>query len=88
MIDFGRAAWRPPVADFTRLSAQQFRGRRQLADAFFLGYGTDPRAGELWKQGQLFEAVGTAVYVYGIGAADFEAQGHRMIAEALAAYRV
>lgn len=87
VIDFGRAGWRPPAADFTRLAVQQFRRRPDLAEAFTDGYGSDPRCGEVWKHWQLFEAIGTSVYAFGIGAEEFEAQGHRMITGALRAYK-
>ena len=83
LIDYGRAAWRIRQTDLVRLSAQQFRGHPELEDAFYSGYGSDPRGDELWGLAYLEEAVGTAVYAHRIGAEDFEAQGHQMIATAL-----
>lgn len=85
VIDFGRFAFRPASTDFCRLTAQQWRDRPDLADAFIDGYGSDPREDPLWPVEQLREAVGTAAYAYQIGDCDFEAQGHRMLSEALRA---
>lgn len=83
LIDFGRAAWRIPQTDLVRLAAQQFRGHPELEEAFFYGYGSDPRLDDWWGLAYLEEAVGTAAYAYRIGDEAFEAQGHRMITEAL-----
>ena len=82
-IDFGRAAMRPAFTDFTRLSAQQFLVDAELEAAFVAGYGSDPRACREWQQQLVREAIGTAVWAHQVGDADFEAQGHRMIARAL-----
>lgn len=83
VIDFGRFAYRPASTDLCRLAAQQWRDRPDLADAFAEGYGSDPREDPLWPVEQLREAVGTAAYAFQIGDLDFEAQGHRMLREAL-----
>lgn len=83
VIDFGRFAYRPASTDLCRLAAQQWRDRADLADAFAEGYGSDPREDLLWPIEQLREAVGTAAYAFRIGDPDFEAQGHRMLREAL-----
>jgi Phosphotransferase enzyme family len=83
VIDFGRAAIRPAYTDFTRLAAQEFRGDPDLETAFLDGYGTDPRETGAWHRNRIREAIGTATWAYGIGNEPFEAQGHRMIAEAL-----
>ena len=83
LIDFGRAAWRIPETDLVRLAAQQFQGHPDLEEAFYAGYGSDPRNGDLWRLVYLQEAVGTAVYGYRINDEPFEAQGYRMITEAL-----
>lgn len=84
VIDLGRADWRPAYTDFARLAAQQFRGRPHLERAFVEGYGHDPREPEAWRRTRIREAIGTAVWAYRVGDEGFEAQGHRMIAEALA----
>ena len=86
VIDFGRAALRPAMTDLARLAARQFRGRGDLEEAFLAGYGSDPREVDAWRRVQLREAVGTAAWAYQVGAEQFEAQGMRMLAEALAAF--
>ena len=48
------------------------------------GYGSDPRACRQWQQQLVPEAIRTAVWAHQVGDADFEAQGRRMIARALA----
>ncbi len=83
VIDFGRAAWRPAATDLSRLEAQQWRDQPALAEAFFAGYGPDPRP-EWWAQVQLAEAVGTAGWAARVGDEAFERQGLRMVREALA----
>ena len=84
VIDFGRFAWRPPATDLARLAAQQWIGRPDLAAAFVDGYGADPRGGAAWRRILVREAIGTAVWAHRVGDRAFEAQGHRMIAAALA----
>lgn len=83
VIDFGRFSWRPAISDFCRLAAQQWRQHPQLEDAFFAGYGGDPRVPGQWRMLALHEAVGTAVWARQVGDEPFEQQGHRMITEAL-----
>ncbi len=85
VIDFGRAALRPAMSDLARLAAQQFRGRADLEAAFLAGYGSDPREPAAWARTQLREAVGTAVWAHQVGDKAFEAQGLRMLTEALEA---
>ncbi|WP_040168516.1 phosphotransferase [Microbacterium gorillae] len=86
VIDFGRFAFRPAATDFVRLAAQQWRERPDLEAAFLAGYGSDPREGEMWRYAQLHEAVGTAVWAHQVGDEPFEAQGLRMLTEALARF--
>lgn len=86
VIDFGRFDLRPASTDLTRLTAQQWRAKPKLEEAFLRGYGSDPRDPQIWAIDQLREAVGTAVWAHQVGAEDFEDQGHRMIAEALEAF--
>ncbi|GAA4934558.1 aminoglycoside phosphotransferase family protein [Actinoplanes utahensis] len=83
VIDFGRAALRPAYTDFGRLEVQDFRDDPGLAKAFIEGYGSDPRESAAWRRNLLREGIGTASWAYAHGLDDFEAQGHRMIAEAL-----
>lgn len=83
-IDFGRAALRPANTDFARLAAQQFVRGPALEEAFIEGYGSDPRDDPGWGRHCLREAIGTAVWAHQVGDLDFEAQGHRMLANALA----
>ncbi|MDR2997045.1 MAG: aminoglycoside phosphotransferase family protein [Microbacterium sp.] len=85
-IDFGRFAFRPASTDFVRLAAQQWRENPRLEAAFFEGYGSDPRDPDRWHLDALREAVGTACWAYKVGDVPFEKQGHRMLAEALAAF--
>ncbi|WIE64972.1 aminoglycoside phosphotransferase family protein [Curtobacterium sp. MCLR17_036] len=85
-IDFGRFAWRPATADLTRLAVHHWQHDPVLEAAFLAGYGRDPRDPEQWRLLQLREAVGTAVWAYAVGDEDFEAQGHDMLRDALAAF--
>jgi hypothetical protein len=86
VIDFGRFAWRPAISDFCRLAAQQWRRDPRLEEAFFAGYGGDPRTADQWRMSALHEAIGTAVWAYQVGDRPFETQGHQMIANALALF--
>lgn len=84
VIDFGRFAFRPAASDFVRLAAQEWRDAPGCEDAFFEGYGSDPRHPSHWLLLRVREAIGTAAWAHQVGDAEFEAQGHRMIAEMLA----
>ncbi|MDG4759132.1 phosphotransferase [Micromonospora sp. WMMD710] len=83
VIDFGRAAMRPASTDFSRLAAQDFRRDPALEVAFLDGYGADPREAGDWHRHRVRAAIGTAAWAYQVGDEPFEAQGHRMITEAL-----
>ena len=85
VIDFGRAAMRPALADFARLAVQDFRRDPNLEAAFLDGYGSDPRERDSWYRTRVREAIGTAAWARQVGDESFEAQGHQMIAEALSA---
>ncbi|GAA0446147.1 hypothetical protein Aca07nite_04300 [Actinoplanes capillaceus] len=85
VIDFGRAALRPAYTDFNRLVAQDFRADPRLEKAFLEGYGADPREDDGWRRSRVREAISTACWAYDKGIEAFEAQGHRMIDEALTA---
>lgn len=85
VIDFGRAAWRPAATDLGRLATREWRGRPELEAAFLEGYGVDPREAGAWSRMQVAEAVGTAAWAYQVGDEPFEAEGLRMLTEALAA---
>lgn len=85
-IDFGRFALRPPAFDLTRLAVLHWQSEPALEQAFFDGYGADPRQPGAWRWLQLREAVGTAVWGFTVGDERFERQGHRMLADALAAF--
>jgi hypothetical protein len=82
-IHFGRFDWRPAFTDFARLAVRQFARKPELEAAFLKGYGADPRTPELWRMLLLREAVGTAIWAYQVGDEKFEAEGQRMIADAL-----
>ncbi|WP_127472673.1 aminoglycoside phosphotransferase family protein [Microbacterium sulfonylureivorans] len=84
VIDFGRFGLRSAVTDFARLASQEWLTSPAAERAFFEGYGDDPRTPEHWRLVRLREAIGTAVWAHQVGAEEFERQGHRMIAEALA----
>ncbi len=84
IIDLGRADLRPALSDFGRLAAQEFRRDRSLEAAFLEGYGPDPREPDAWQRHRVREAIGTATWAFQVRDEAFEAQGHRMIAEALA----
>jgi thiamine kinase-like enzyme len=86
IIDFGRAAMRPAYTDFSRLAAQDFRTSTIAERAFMRGYGSEPRESGTWARGRLREAIGTACWAHTVGDEPFEAQGHRMIKEALLAF--
>lgn len=83
VIDFGRAAWRPAATDLTRLAVQEWMGRPELEAAFLDGYGADPREAGAWSRMQVAEAVGTAAWAFQVGDEAFEAQGLRMLTDAL-----
>lgn len=85
MIDLGRYDRRAPESDLVRLAAQQWRTKPELEAAFLDGYGADPR-GEDWRYAQLREAVATAGWALMVGDDQFEAQGLRMVTEALTAF--
>ncbi|WP_307608204.1 phosphotransferase [Pseudarthrobacter sp. W1I19] len=87
VIDFGRFEFRPAISDFCRLAVQQWRSGPELEAAFFEGYGSDPRESRLWNITLLREAVSTAAWAFQVGDHEFEKQGHRMLADALANYR-
>lgn len=85
-IDFGRFDFRPPATDLCRLAAQQWKYDASLETSFLDGYGGDPRDGYLWSIDLLREAIGTAVWAYQVGDFEFEAHGHRLLAEAVARF--
>ena len=79
VIDLGRADMRPPTEDFVRLAGQDFDRDPGLEVAFLEGYGPDPRTPAQWRRDLLAQAVGTAVWAYGVGDAAFEEHGHRLL---------
>jgi hypothetical protein len=79
VIDFGRADLRPATEDFVRLARQDFSRDPRLEAAFLDGYGEDPRDPERWRRDLVGEAVGTAVWAYGVGDEEFERFGHRLL---------
>ena len=81
IIDFGRADLRSPIEDFVRLGRQDFARDDELEAAFVEGYGSDPREPDEWRRAVVGEAVGTAVWAYGVGDEGFERFGHRLLAE-------
>lgn len=85
IIDFGRADLRPAMTDFSRMAVKGFAHDKRLESAFLDGYGSDPHEPVTWHRTRVREAIGTAAWAYGVGDEDFEALGHRMIADVLAA---
>lgn len=83
VIDLGRAGLRPAAEDFERLAVQEFVWHPGAEEAFLSGYGADPREPDVWFRQRARAAIGTAGWAYQIGNPDFEAQGHRMIADLL-----
>jgi hypothetical protein len=83
VIDLGRAAWRPAMTDLARLATQDFARDPRLEAAFLEGYGPDPRSPAAWSRVRVREAVGTAAWAHQVGDSAFEAQGLRMLDEAL-----
>lgn len=83
IIDLGRAAMRPAMTDFARLSAHEFLRDREFEEAFLEGYGSDPRETDGWYRNQVREAISTAAWAYRVGDEQFEAQGLRMISDVL-----
>lgn len=84
VIDLGRAGLRPAAEDLERLAVQEFVWHPGAEEAFLSGYGADPREPDLWVRQRARAAIGTACWAHQIGNQDFEAQGHRMIADVLA----
>lgn len=80
VIDLGRADLRPRTEDFVRLARQDFSRDPRLETAFLEGYGEDPREPEQWRRDLMSEAVGTAVWAYGVGDEEFERFGLRLLA--------
>ncbi|WP_127479977.1 phosphotransferase family protein [Nocardioides pantholopis] len=79
VIDLGRADLRPPSEDFVRLAGQDFARDPGLEEAFLEGYGEDPREPDEWRRALVAQAVGAAVWAYGVGDEGFEASGHRLL---------
>lgn len=86
VIDYGRFAFRPALTDLTRPAEQQWRADPALGVAHADGYGRDLRDDPLWPAVLLREAVGTAVWAHQMGLSRFEAQGLRMLADAIARF--
>ena len=83
VIDFGRADLRPATTDLARLAAQEFRGGPEARGGLLRWVRGRPREPAAWQRIQVREAVGVAVWAFRVGDGEFEAQGHRMIAEAI-----
>lgn len=65
VIDFGRAALRPAMSDFSRLVVQELRRVPAREVAFLDGYGSDPREPGARHRTLVREAIGTAVWAHG-----------------------
>jgi hypothetical protein len=84
VVDFGRAELRPAAEDFERLAVREFVQYPGAEEASLSGYGADPREPDAWFRQRVRSAIGTACWAHVVGAEDYEAQGHRMIADVLA----
>lgn len=83
MIDFGlckRDVW---IRDLQRLYFQQWEHRPDLRDAFYAGYGRTPDAAdlELLRCYLAYSGLSTVVWAHEFGDPQFEAHGHRILAE-------
>ena len=77
---------RPAMTDFDRLAVQDFLRDLELEAAFIQGYGADPREAVAWQRNRVRGGIGTAAWAYRVGDEAFEAQGHRMISDALSLF--
>lgn len=84
VIDFGRTQMRPGFTDLVRLDST-YRRDRDLAEAFFDGYGQSAPASAAWRREQVRSAISTAVWAHRVGSPAFEQVGLRLIAEVLSA---
>ena len=82
-IDFGRFDFRPAATDLCRLAVQQWQKMPALEEEFLNGYGDDPRSAHVWRIDLLREAIATSVWAHRVGDEAFEAQGHKMLGQAL-----
>lgn len=83
MIDFGgcrRDVW---IRDLQRMYFQQWRGRPDLRDAFYAGYGRTPSADDLamLRCYLAHSALSTVVWAHEFGDAEFEQHGRSILAE-------
>lgn len=83
VIDFGRAELRPPATDLHRLSTRSFLSNRALEEAFFDGYGADPREEQAWAAVRLCEAIGTIGWAHQVRDTAFEREGVRELGHVL-----
>lgn len=86
IIDFGRAALRPAMTDFCPFDVHGvFAKHPELEGAFVEGYGCDPRqeSPESWRRERIRKGIATAAWACKVGDHEFEAQGMRILAEAM-----
>lgn len=83
LIDFGRADLRPAASDLCRLAGRSWGTGPNLERAFLAGYGSDPRTEPQWSLMLLCEAISTAAWAHQVGDESFEAEGLRLVDEAL-----
>jgi hypothetical protein len=83
MIDFGGARPDVWIRDLQRMYFQQWEHRTDLRDAFYAGYGRTPDAAdrELLRCYLAHAGLSTVVWAHEFGDAEFEAHGHRVLAE-------
>lgn len=86
LIDFGRADLRPAASDLCRLNGRSWGTDPRLERAFLAGYGSDPRMEPQWSLMLLHEAISTAAWAHQVGDESFEAEGLRLVDEALARF--
>ena len=73
---------RPAMTDFTRLAAQNSLRVPEFEAAFLRRVRVRPRE-DARRRSRVREAISTVAWAYRVGDEWFEAQGHRMISDAL-----
>lgn len=83
VIDFGHAERQPWIVDVNRLCTRQWRGKPELADAFFAGYGREPSEDDrrLLAAYLVFAALSTIVWATEHDDSAFAAEGRHWLQE-------
>ena len=83
LIDFGRCRWDVWIRDTGRLYFQQWEDRPDLRDAYYRGYGRAPDESDLamLRCYLAYSGLSTVVWASEHDDPEFEAHGHRILAE-------